>query len=559
MYTLLSLIAFAIIAALVVAALFTRRRPAAAAAAAAGLTVRPGQVIGYRAARKHERPGRLYPIFAMAGGAPTVLEQMRARRDELRSTIDKLIEADLPEERSAAEAANAEIVEKQGELSRVSERIAQLEEVEQRRQNDAQQSRQNGDGNREERAHITNEAQVYGRGSGNSYFRDLAKQQVEQDPGAARRLQRHAQELEVELPRREQLREARRVEQEGRMHARERRNGFEPEYTRSGSVAAEQRVNPNRTDGQGGYFVPPLWLIDQFIGLVRAGRVTADLCAQFELPTGTDSINLPKVATGTKTGTQVDNGQVISQDLTDTSVSAPVRTIAGQQDVAMQLLDQSPAPGFDEIVFADLLGDYNQQLDAQVIAGTGTAGQLKGITTMAGSNAITYTDSTPTVPELYTPLAQALSQVASKRLRPATAIVSSIQRAYWILSALDGNSRPLVPPVGGPGTQFNPMGELNPGVAEGLLANMIGTSLYGDGNVPTNLGAGTNQDQIIAGKFDDAYLWEGLLRTRVLQEVLSGTLQVRLQLFNYVAFMPDRYPTSFSVVNGTGLIAPAGF
>jgi len=25
----------------------------------------------------------------------------------------------------------------------------------------------------------------------------------------------------------------------------------------------EKRVNPNRTDGQGGYFVPPLWLIDQ--------------------------------------------------------------------------------------------------------------------------------------------------------------------------------------------------------------------------------------------------------------------------------------------------------
>jgi hypothetical protein len=34
------------------------------------LTAHPGQIIGFRPARQHERPGRMYPIFAMAGGAP---------------------------------------------------------------------------------------------------------------------------------------------------------------------------------------------------------------------------------------------------------------------------------------------------------------------------------------------------------------------------------------------------------------------------------------------------------------------------------------------------------
>jgi hypothetical protein len=33
------------------------------------------------------------------------------------------------------------------------------------------------------------------------------------------------------------------------------------------------------------------------------------------------------------------------------------------------------------------------------------------------------------------------------------------------------------------------------------------------------------------------------MRTRVLSEVLSGTLQVRLQVYNYVAFMGNRRPS----------------
>jgi hypothetical protein len=49
------------------------------------------------------------------------------------------------------------------------------------------------------------------------------------------------------------------------------------------------------------------------------------------------------------------------------------------------------------------------------------------------------------------------------------------------------------------------------------------------------------------------------VRTRVLQEVLSGTLQVRFQVYNYVAFMGNRPPESISVISGTGVIPTSGF
>lgn len=98
--------------------------------------------------------------------------------------------------------------------------------------------------------------------------------------------------------------------------------------------------------------------MDQYIALARAGRAFANLCQNQALPGGTDSINIPKLLTGTATGIQTaDNSAVTEVDLTDTSVQAQVQTIAGQQDLAIQLLDQSPI-AFDEVVFRDLVASH---------------------------------------------------------------------------------------------------------------------------------------------------------------------------------------------------------
>ena len=426
------------------------------------------------------------------------------------------------------------------ERDALDKRIADLEAEAKRDQADAAAALRLGNTGTPAPAVVTSEATVYGRGSGNSYFLDVARSQVRGDAAATERLTRHAQELDVDLPKREAKRSA---------------NGERQTRAVHDGAMFEKRVNPNRVDGQGGYFVPPLWLIDEYIPYLRAGRTAANLVHGMDLPSGTDSINLPKVATGTTTGVQQDNGSVSSTDLTDNFVTAPVRTIAGQQDIAMQLLDQSPI-AFDEVVFKDLISSYNQQLDSQVLTGSGAAGQLQGIAgVVTGANAITFTNASPTVGLLYPPLAQALSVIARQRFQPATGFLMTPQRWYWMLSALDAQNRPLVVPEG---ASFNPIAQ-GQAAAEGRDGNIIGVDAYIDANIPVNLGAGTNQDEIFAAKWDDLYLWEGAPRTRALTEVLSGTLQVRLQLWNYVAFMPNRYPQSVASINGTGLIVPTGF
>jgi len=462
---------------------------------------------------------------------------IKAAADEKRNLTD--------EEQAAFDGKLTEVRKFDVDIEAARARIAEVEASEalaqQARATQAQARQQGG-------AQIGYEPTVYGKGSGVSYFQDLARAQARGDQDSIGRLQRHAKELDTLLPMRERAREERAAKQMRGMTD-------VPEAARESVF--ERRVNPNRTDGQGGYFVPPLWLVDQFINLPRFGRTCANLCQGFDLPAGTDSINLPKVSTGTATAVQTaDAAAVQSTDMTDTTVSAPVRTIAGQQDIAMQLLDQSPI-NFDEVIFADLMADLNQKLDIQVINGSGSSGQALGILNVSSINAVTYTDASPTLPELYVPLVQSASLIEKNRKLPATGVVMIPSMWYWATGQLDTAGRPLIVL---PSVAYNPAAVQNGLAAEGAAGVLqYGAPVYTDGNIPSNLGGGTNETRIITARWNDLYLWEGSVRTRALMEVLSGTLQVRLQVWEYFAFLGGRRPESISVISGTGVIPTSGY
>jgi hypothetical protein len=152
---------------------------------------------------------------------------------------------------------------------------------------------------------------------------------------------------------------------------------------------------------------------------------------------------------------------------------------------------------------------------------------------------------------------QALSLSAKNRKMMPTAVFLTPSRWFWMASQLDSQNRPFILPE--TNAPFNPLALQTGGDVEGPVGRVLNFPLLADGNIPANLGAGTNEDRIATMRTSDLFLWEGSMRTRVLQEVLSNTLQVRLQVYNYAAFMPDRRPETISVISGTGLIAPSGF
>lgn len=314
--------------------------------------------------------------------------------------------------------------------------------------------------------------------------------------------------------------------------------------------AAEQRAL-STTANAGGQFAPPLWQINEFVALAAAGRVTADLVRHQDLPAGVSSINLPTVATGTSTAAQASqNTNVSMTDLTTGSVSSGINTIAGQQQISMQLLEQSGI-NFDEVVLADLARAYAIALDQQVIS---------AIAGVSGANAITYTNASPAVVgagQFYSQLLQASNAVSTNRLAPPSCFVMHPRRWAWVLNALDTTNRPLVVPNG---PAFNQLGATDGGAAtaaKGAAGTILGLPVYVDPNIPTNLGAGTNQDEVFALLADDLWLYETPLTAASFDATYANQMTVLFRVHAYNAFIPNRYPKSISVVSGTGLVAPA--
>lgn len=490
-------------------------------------------------------------LFAKAGTGtddvpalnPFVLRSQEARKalnDERNTLIAK---AEGEKRSNLTEEETTEFRRLTDEIKELDERIAELLGAEQREQAAADMaagiSRAGGVGGN---IITKREPMMYDREKrSTSYFTDLGLAMVGNNHEARARLDRHRQEMDVEMPKRD-----------ARMQA-EFDRALESLSDGDRRAAIERRAL-SRVDGAGGDFVPPLWLMDEYAALARAGRPFLELVRTIPLPAGTDTINIPLITGGSTVAAQTaDNAAVSSTDMTTSFATAPVRTLAGQQDIALQFMEQSPMP-FDEIVFADLLADYNAKVDTQGLSGAGTSGTIKGLLSISAPTAVTYTDASPTLPELYPKGADTVQQVATARKRVPNAWIMAPRRWFWMTAALDSNGRPLVLPSAQ--MPQNTLAEVRDQVFQGPVGNWHGLPVVLDPNMPINLGGGTNEDRIIATLTTDHILFEGALRTRALPEILSGTLAVRLQLYRYVAFTAERYPSGTGIIAGTGLITP---
>ncbi|MCS7008167.1 MAG: phage major capsid protein, partial [Gaiellaceae bacterium] len=274
------------------------------------------------------------------------------------------------------------------------------------------------------------------------------------------------------------------------------------------------------------------------------------------LPPSGMTITISRITTGAEVEAQAsENAAVQETDIDDTALNVNVRTYAGQQDVSRQALERSEM--VDAVVFQDLVADYWTKLDSAIINGAGTSGTHLGIRSTSGIISVTYTDGTPTVGELYPKLADAIQQIASQRYAPATTIVMHPRRWGWITASLDSQNRPLaVPQPAGP---FNALAVGDAPEYGAVVGSIHGLPVITDANIPTNLGAGSNEDVILVLRVPDLLFWQegdGAPRQLRFEETLAGNLTVKLVVAGYSAFTAGRYPKASAVIGGTGLVAP---
>lgn len=336
--------------------------------------------------------------------------------------------------------------------------------------------------------------------------------------------------------------------------------------SRAGNEEAHKRLAKHRAQmavekrdlaigtNTGAEFIPPLYLLDRWADVARPARPFANAVPNMALPEGVDVIKLPRLTTSPAVAIQAsENSAVQETDPATDEVTANVETIAGQVDLSRQLFERSRVP-IDEWIFRSLGRDYATKLDVQLLAGSGTSQQHRGIGNVTSRIAVTYTDTTPTLPELRSKIADAIQQINTNLYLPPDLILMHPRRWGWCLAQNDSSNRPLIDADTAP---MNSAARFDRVAAENLVGQMLGLPVLVDASLTTTAGAGTNEDYIFVLRTDEMMLFEeGAPRQRIFEDVGSGTLTVRLQVYGYSAFLATVYPKAIAQISGTGLTAP---
>lgn len=366
-------------------------------------------------------------------------------------------------------------------------------------------------------ARVGSEERTYHKGNthgGGSFIRDVVNQYLYRDLQAEQRLSRHMQEERVE------------------------RGQY---LTRAAGDA-----------GTGAFtgLVVPQYLTEMYAPAVAARRPFADAMTKLPLPPSGMTVNISRITTATSTALQASELAAVSAtSIDDTLLTENVQTAAGQQLLSRQALDRGT--GIEDVVMNDLQRRYATTLDSTII-NQATTGLLAVATDVA------YTDASPTGAELYPKLLQAASASEAALLGQADPdiVVMHSRRWYW-LSAQMTSTWPLI------GQQGIPTQAAGINYAErygsgfrGLLPN--GMVVVVDNNMPTNLGAGTNEDSVVIVPSEESYLWEDPNAPQFIraEQPAAAQLGVLLVLYGYFAYTMRRYSNSHQEITGTGLVTP---
>jgi HK97 family phage major capsid protein len=425
------------------------------------------------------------------------------KRDAALAKAEAIVEAAQTEARELTAEQDAEIAASLDEVRSLDEQIATHSELEKRSAEAAELRKEKKFDVAVAPAVVKSEARTYSSQAETSFIADAYSAQFNNDFAAKDRLARHMNEEKIE-----------------------RRD------VTSANFAG---------------LVVPQFLTELAAPFARAGRVTSDLARKHQLPDAGLTISLSKVTTGTAVAEQTEGAAVQETDMDDTKLDLSVKTFAGMQDVSRQALERGT--NIDSLVMADLVSAYHTTLNTAVVA---------ELLASAG-NAVTYTDASPTVAELYPKLLDSVQKVQTSFFAGPNVIIMHPRRLAFILAAVDGQSRPLAVPT--------PSSSGQPAFAYGNGAPVYGNSGYSiaglpvftDATISTAQGAGTNQDTIYVGNSQELHLWEqgsGEPMMLRFEQPKASELEVTMIVYGYAAFTANRYPSAWSQINGTGLVTP---
>jgi HK97 family phage major capsid protein len=284
----------------------------------------------------------------------------------------------------------------------------------------------------------------------------------------------------------------------------------------------------------------PSFIASHFANAARAAAVLASAMRVEPLPRKGSDVSIPKFSVGAAAGIQATEGSAATEEeaVDSEDVNVPKRTISGQVVQSLQAFVFGGA-AWDAALASELGRAVGASLDAQIISGSGTSGQLLGLASASGIIAISHAtagsaaDDISKIWSAYSSLATAPTGFGAPDTSAYLTILHPRRLAKFYANG-GGPAEALATPPLLPGT------------------------VVPCGGVRTNLGAGKNEDEIFVLVRDETPLYLSPVRIVAIEDdAVSGNLQVRVRAHQFAALASARQVKAIARVSGAALVPPS--
>lgn len=286
-------------------------------------------------------------------------------------------------------------------------------------------------------------------------------------------------------------------------------------------LAEHTRALSSSSAGTG--IIPPKWLTD-FAGSARQERRVANRVKHISLGNDPRPLVMPKQTGVTAVGVQsAENDTTNFPDAYNTGVDTLTpTTVVGGAKVSRQLLDAS-TPAVDELIYTDLLADYDTKVETRVVASMVTAAGT-AVVAYATESAYTtaITQASGAVP-FFKDLRKTATSVRNLRKLNPDIVIASVSRYGSWLDITDSTGRPIIV-----------VPEYGPQNAQGVGSVTVDGRVLGLEVIATDgIAYQTYAESIVVARSQDTILAESTLQ-RFQYEQPDGPETVRLGVWGYV-------------------------
>jgi len=291
-------------------------------------------------------------------------------------------------------------------------------------------------------------------------------------------------------------------------------------------------LTTSATDGGGflGNGAVPGYIAAEFALAMRTHAQIASVLKHADLPASGMVVTSPRLSTGTSTAVQATENTAVSEtDIVESLVSSPVGTVAGTQSVSQQLFDRAEVGSTMDLVIArDLAASLAASLEAQIVSGSGTAPQLRGLANTVGITAVTKSGAGTAVTNIKA-IGDTVRQAEEAFGGEVDTLILAPRRAAWIVTTLGYAPAPWPVP------------------------NLVISSA-----LRSDLGASTNEDEVFVLPSQETILHTAPPTFRAVLGVTgSGTLSMRFVASMYCALLAGRMPAAIGHSTGAEWAAPS--